>query len=398
MVNASAPIRFKDIIAPITEEEFFRVYHNKKPLHIPGDENKFRTVMNWSQLNKILNMTSIWSSKSMTMVLDRKVLAPAEFCSMGIDHSQNSTLMPAPEKVTELLKKGASVGLNDIDALTPELRDVADAFEEALNVKAQSNLYCSWHQRQAFVSHFDTHDVYAMHFEGTKEWRIYNKPEEFPIRHPRFSRSDEQFLAERGEIDMEITMRPGDLLYIPRGFYHDALASSEGCVHIAFGMTGVIGMDFLNAMLDAGAADPLFRRNFPRRQEGREAVRAHIKALAERVGEIADHEDFLDAFMNYLDQFQYSRGGYNLPIKSEDIRFQTTDSQFRVVQNGRQWVLSGTKGAVPIPANLEKPVEWIIREKQFARGDFTASFKSMDIEGLDRLLGDLQQMGVIRKD
>src|SRR3546814_12960582 len=34
-----------------------------------------------------------------------------------------------------------------------------------------------------------------------------------------------------------IRMQPGDLLYIPRGRYHDALASENGALHIAFGVT-----------------------------------------------------------------------------------------------------------------------------------------------------------------
>ena len=34
----------------------------------------------------------------------------------------------------------------------------------------------------------------------------------------------------------QVTLRPGDLLCIPRGQYHDALASQNGAIHVAFGL------------------------------------------------------------------------------------------------------------------------------------------------------------------
>ena len=44
---------------------------------------------------------------------------------------------------------------------------------------------------------------------------------------------------------MDVHMEPGDLLYLPRGQYHDALADEGGTMHIAFGITYPIGMDVM---------------------------------------------------------------------------------------------------------------------------------------------------------
>ena len=33
-----------------------------------------------------------------------------------------------------------------------------------------------------------------------------------------------------------MTLKPGDLLYLPRGQYYDALASKNGAMHIDFGL------------------------------------------------------------------------------------------------------------------------------------------------------------------
>jgi ribosomal protein L16 Arg81 hydroxylase len=54
-------------------------------------------------------------------------------------------------------------------------------------------------------------------------------------------------------------MKPGDLLYLPRGQYHYALADDGGCIHIAFGVTYPIGIDVVSYLFERMIADPLSR-------------------------------------------------------------------------------------------------------------------------------------------
>jgi ribosomal protein L16 Arg81 hydroxylase len=45
-----------------------------------------------------------------------------------------------------------------------------------------------------------------------------------------------------------VTLKPGDLLYIPRGQFHDALASKNGAVHVAFGLTYFKPIDLMSSL------------------------------------------------------------------------------------------------------------------------------------------------------
>ncbi|WP_259781808.1 cupin domain-containing protein [Aestuariispira ectoiniformans] len=389
-------ITFADIIAPISEEEFFASYYDKKPLYIPGQLEKFGHIMNWDALNRILNMSAYWSTATLQLVKDRERIPAAAYCETALGSTGQSTMRPNAKKVTDHLHAGASLVLNDIDTLTPEVAAVADALEKTLNGKAQSNLYCSWKQRQAFFSHFDTHDVYALHFEGEKTWRIYENRMPHPIRHSRFTSTGPDFDREnRGEVMMEITMKPGDFLYLPRGWYHDALASSSGTVHIAFGVTQVIGLDFVQAMTDVVVNDELFRKNFPRLEDGRNAVKKRIAALAEKFAKMAKDDQIIDAMTQFITDYHYDRGGFALPIESREIHFKTTDSSFNVQKNGPQKILVGRKGAVPIPPAIQDPVLWIVEKGNFARSDFTMAFSSLGIDALDNILADMKNMGII---
>ena len=177
---------FAQILDPVTPEAFFAEYYGKKPLHVPGTPDKFAAVLSWQILNEILNMNSIWSAGSLQLFLDSQAVAPKQYCQPAIDRNQARVMRPDPSQVAALLGRGASLVANDVDALTPGMAAVAGALESALNATAQANVYGSKRQRRAFDSHFDTHDVYALHVEGEKTWRIYETQAEAPIAHPRF--------------------------------------------------------------------------------------------------------------------------------------------------------------------------------------------------------------------
>lgn len=388
---------FADIIAPITPKEFFNDYFGKKHLHIPGAADKFSKVMSWDILSNLLNMNTIWSAESLMLAKDRKVLPAHEYCQPAMDRSGNNVMMPQIEKVQEKIKEGATLVCNEIDSLGTGLRAISNALEKATNGKSQANLYCSSRQRQAFQSHYDTHDVFAMHMEGEKIWRIFKTLENFPIRHPAYQKSNPKMMEDRGDLLEEITLKPGDFLYIPRGQYHDALSSSEGCIHIAFGLTGYIGMDVIQNISAALVHNPLIRQNLPRTALGRNELKSHLKKVAQSITETITGDQFLDATLNQIDNFHYERSSVGLPVKADDIQFSITSDQLSIVTDqGRTLLKNGSQG-LPIPPQLIDQVSWIVKKSTFNRTQFTEKFGELGIENLDKTLIDLENMKVIRK-
>ena len=306
-----------DILAPMSEETFFSEYYDKKPLHIRGHADKFPNVMDFDILSRILGLNAVWSSESLSLMLDNNQVPPAQYCDPG-SRDGRAVQIPNAEKVSEFLKAGASLVAMDIDTLTPEISALADALEAGLSGKAQANLYFSSRRRQAFTSHFDTHDVFAVHTLGEKVWRIYQNKEPHPIRHAAFLLPPEQAVTRRGDVLMDVTMKPGDLLYIPRGQYHDALASDDFSMHIAMGVTGIIGYDFVSALLESAIHDERFRVNFPRQAQGPDAMRKHIQSLSAALTGIAASSQFIEQFSAYQQQFHYNRQKYSLPVDVEE--------------------------------------------------------------------------------
>lgn len=341
---------FADLIAPVTPEEFFRDYYGRKPLHIPGAADKFAGVMTWQHLNRLLNMTALWSQDTIVLKHDTQTIPPQAYSTQVTDRRDQPALQPDPAKVMEYIRRGASFGLNRIDTLDDGLRQVGAALEEALAGKAQANLYCSRKATQAFDVHFDTHDVFAIHCEGEKEWHLYETVEDNPVNHPLFRRLPvEQRKARAGKVAQKLVMKPGDLLYVPRGVYHDALCTTDSCVHIAYGVTTVIGMDVLTLVSNRAPAESLLRRTLPNPSspDYEDALKARLTEIGELLKAMASDQQSLDFIKQYQSQiFRTVRGGFDLPIDGAPPAQPQKPAAKAAPPQARAAILNAVKGTV----------------------------------------------------
>ncbi|MGP1394010.1 MAG: cupin domain-containing protein [Inquilinaceae bacterium] len=389
------------ILAPIGLDRFETEHRGKTPLHIKGDADKFADIMSWPVLSDLINTTSLWTSTTMKLVLDNRTLLPEEYCERGQNRDRQPALVPDPAKVGLWLRRGASMVLNDIDTLTPGLRQAAGALENALGGKVQANLYCSWKAHPAFASHFDTHEVFALHIAGEKTWQVYERHFQDPISHPAFKGLGDAFHQQhKGRLTQEITLKPGDLLYLPRGWYHDAIALSDAAVHVAFGLTTPIGLDLFDLLFQRAALDPRFRAPVPRpeRPGGREALNAYLHSLSDALRDLAQDRDVAESFAGFVENYRYKRPDMRLPDDATTRRFRRTDPKITVRRHGPGWVIGTDTQAVAVPPGLEQPVGWMVGRDGFTNHDFSMAFRPMSQQARDKLLRDMIAMAVIAEE
>jgi ribosomal protein L16 Arg81 hydroxylase len=394
------PYSFDAIMAPLGAERFFAEYEGKRPLHLKGAADKFAAVMNWAKLNDLLGQATIWSQHSLQLFLDKDPIPAARYCAPAQGRDGGQVLRPDPDKVKEFLRRGATLVANDIDHLSANLTGFADALEQALGGKVQGNLYLSSRRRQGFGAHFDTHDVYAVHVEGTKTWHVYEGRVQDPIAHPSFKTfGREHHEKAKGAKLMDVHMAPGDLLYLPRGQYHDALADEGGTVHVAFGITYPIGLDIVSLLFERAVAEPEFRANLPR-QGGPDAAAAlagRLAALGERLRAILAEPATVAQVAALQRGFGYPRHAYALPDllgAPVDDRFRVRAKGVRMVQqNGRYGLVQeGSRAATEVPADVSAMVSWVLERREFSRDELAAAFPERRSAQLDQLLRDLGAM------
>jgi ribosomal protein L16 Arg81 hydroxylase len=389
---------FEAIMAPLGAEAFLRDYLGQRPLHLDGQPDKWSQVMSWEVLSRILGMSSIWSAASLPLVLDKEPIPIAAYAAPAAGRDGGQVMRPDPAKVQGFLKRGATLVANDIEQLTPELRAFAGAMERALGGKVQGNLYLSSKRKQGFRVHYDTHDVFAVHVMGEKTWFVFEGRADAPIAHAMFEGLPvEHHEAAKSKLWREVRLRPGDLLYLPRGQYHYALADDGPCAHIAFGVTYPIGLDAMSYLFERMVGEPLARRNLP--QGDPAALAERLADMAERIAAVLREPRSLEAMTAFIDNFRYPRAEYDLPgvIETAEERWRQKVVGVRLVEQGGRAALAkpGTREAVEIPAAVKAQVAWILARPEFGRAEFAAAFPAESPAKLDRLLADLRRMVLI---
>jgi ribosomal protein L16 Arg81 hydroxylase len=356
--------------------------------------------MTWAGLNDLLGQATIWSQHSLVLVLDNDPVPTTGYCAPAVGRDGGQVLRPDPDKVKDFLRRGATVVANDIDHLSAGLTAFADAMEQALGGKVQGNLYLSSRRRQGFGAHFDTHDVYAVHVEGTKTWHVYEGRAKDPIAHPAFKTlGREHHEKAKGAKVMDVHMEPGDLLYLPRGQYHDALADEGGTVHVAFGVTYPIGMDVMSFLFDRVVTEPEFRANLPRPDGpvAEPALAGCLAALGDKIRAILAEPQTAAQMAALQRDFRYPRHAYGLPgllAEAADDRYRVRAKGIRMVQqNGRYGLVQeGSRAATEVPAEVSPLVGWVLQRREFSRTELAAAFPDRGGAQLDRVLRDLSAM------
>ena len=128
--------------------------------------------------------------------------------------------------------------------------------ERELGHAAQANAYYTPRGSQGLPVHHDTHDVLCLQVSGTKRWLVYEPVVELPLREQRYSPR----LGAPGPVALAVTLGPGDTLYLPRGWLHQALTSDDHSLHVTVGIHVYTWLDAVRAAVERCRDDVDFRR------------------------------------------------------------------------------------------------------------------------------------------
>jgi hypothetical protein len=105
--------------------------------------------------------------------------------------------------------------------------------------------------------------VFAYQAEGEKLWHVYEARADNPINPvPPGDEAEKWLVDTRGKLLHELVMRPGDLLYLPRGQYHDAITGDGASLHVTYWVKPATGLSLFK-LLETALAGEGFPRHCP---------------------------------------------------------------------------------------------------------------------------------------
>ncbi|MGY1699728.1 cupin domain-containing protein [Geodermatophilus sp. SYSU D00766] len=167
-----------------------------------------------------------------------------------------------------LFADGSTVVLQGLHRLWPPLIEFADQLAADLGHPTQVNAYVTPPSSRGFSPHYDVHDVFVLQVAGEKHWTIHEPVLPEPLRsQPWNDRAAEVAAAAEREPVIDAVLRPGDALYLPRGYLHSAVALGQTSAHLTVGVHSVTRWSAVEAALDLvrvlAADDPELRRALP---------------------------------------------------------------------------------------------------------------------------------------
>jgi hypothetical protein len=383
------PVRglsFEDLIAPVSVREFMTKHWEKSFLHLERDRDEyFDDLFSMSDIDRWLASTRSGHAESI-------VITPP----MGADGTRGPAKSYEPrevliEEVSNAFVKGHSVVLNRLEDSWPAVSPLVHMFGAVFCADVGVNAYLTPKGSQTFPLHTDNHEVFVLQIHGEKVWRLkaltqlpimrlsYAKDLSYP---PGWGGGDFE-----GQVIAEPHLRPGDVLYVPRGMPHCAVTQDKTSLHLTVSVTTLYWVDFLKMAAEQTALQtPLLRKSLPpgfATELGAPEAMGHefgevLKAFNERVSfaeafEAARNNRFRSQGFPPDGHFAHLTGLQSLSVSTEVERREHVLCRVESSADGRSTIRFGSRN-VSGPAHLLRAME-LIRDRE--------CFKIGDLPGLD---------------
>ncbi|CAM9986947.1 unnamed protein product [Ascophyllum nodosum] len=291
----------RELLRPFSLENFALEYFEKGPLVIRGrSPDHYQRVMKFGigDVDTIIENGVAHAGEQEQMILGRDwkiikrvfVHADGEFWTAGLPPratkrsealvaeggggvGSEGRVVSLAEARAAFQKGGFSVVINRLQRRWRGVAEVALALEDVLGHPVNANLYMTPPGSQGFEAHFDWMDGIVVQVAGSKTWVLYDEM----VAAPRPDLKYKPAAADLGEPIAVLELHPGDLMYIPRGWPHEAAVNgtarvgggakahdsrsrggSKPSLHVTFGVESTLSGTYesmLHHALEAAAAE-----------------------------------------------------------------------------------------------------------------------------------------------
>lgn len=225
----------------------------------PGsDATRFQGLLSVSDLDAFLAGPAARAPRVSLADSSRQGSAGVPYDDYTQDDDDRTVDLP---RLLALYDSGATLVLSQMEEVHPPLARFCRGLERVFMHPVQCNVYLTPPGAKGFRVHYDTHDVLILQVQGEKLWRHWPQP---PVPFAN-NRTPHQREPEPQEPPLTQMLRPGDVLYVPRGILHDASSQdAKSSLHLTVGLLDISWADALRAALNIlETQEAAFRQSFP---------------------------------------------------------------------------------------------------------------------------------------
>ena len=383
-------MEFDQVVAPLGREAFLADHWEKTWLHLPGAAGRFAGLLSWDELSGLLENTRL-APPHIRLSQDGSILDAERYIHTppGAGHVPRIDL----GRLMALLSDGATLVLHGVEEILPRIRALSESFRDAL-ARNNVNLYASWHSQNGFDLHWDPHEVMVLQCHGRKRWQIFAPTQDYPLDvgvPPK----------PTGAPVWDGMMNAGDVLYLPRGWWHVAHPVNEPSMHLTFGIAPMQGLNLLNWMAARLRGNPHLRRNLPVTGAARKAYMDQLRGIVAEFLSDAAAEDFLREVSEHVHgrpSVRLKRGPYDqtAPLTDDSrVRLAALPRLMLVIQ-GDKVSFNAYSKSYSVPAYVQPALAMLNDRQAFALRELGGALESDAArDSLKKGLAMLADAGVV---
>lgn len=304
-------LRFEDVIAPLTPEEFFTGYWERRHLFLHRDDpSHYGPLFSFADVDR-------WIASAQGNPADLLLIVPPPDSGKRFERKRLKDVNLG--QLYSIFHAGNTLVIEDIQKSWPPVAQLAASLAEAFSARIGVNMYMTPANAQGAPLHPDVQDVFVLQMDGAKDWYMYEQREDLcleTLSHLRELRPPVKPRMEEPPLIDRTTLRQGDFLYIPRGLPHRAVAPADSpSLHLTVTITPVSWVDFLKAAVEVASLDrPELARavnpGFVTRAAARQGLAERFAEALGRFAEAASFERTLDTVARSRQAPHYPADGH----------------------------------------------------------------------------------------
>lgn len=195
--------------------------------------------------------------------------------------------------VYEYLRNGATIVYNRINN-EPLVDALAKQIAQFVQAQTVVSGYLAFGSDSSFKNHWDTRDVFAIQLKGKKHWSLSAPNFEMPLY---MQQSKDVNVPEPQQVDMEVVLEAGDVLYIPRGWWHNPVPMNCETFHLAIGTFAPTGYQYMEWLMKKIPSIVELRHNLSDWQSDKNRIQKAAQSIAQLLANQENYETFKQDFL-----------------------------------------------------------------------------------------------------
>jgi ribosomal protein L16 Arg81 hydroxylase len=382
-------LELEDLLSPVSPEEFFETYWERRPLHVGGDRDR---------LAGLFDLDSFYRAVTEVRLPDQ---VPVPYLKAGYrdgrgDHRE---MFPRPEQIPGLFRAGMTIQAELLDRVDERLHGLMDRLRRRLGIAAPMDV-------GAFLSpdgsgyglHFDATGMWTLQIEGRKRWWYSPEPEvEFPGQNHVAGAAERERVEGRGLA--EVLLEPGDLFYLPPGVWHRVRAEGQS-LHVSITVRASSSLSLVDQLLRARLLDRPVWRRMPTALRGaaagvddrvRDLFARQLAELREAVAALTP-EDLVRSWLDRVGGAQDAR-----PVERSDVLALAQPVQM-ARRDGAVEILCHGRLVASLPVDAQGFAERLTEQTRFPAESALAWDPAYEWEEVGEVLRVLVELGVLERE